>query len=165
MSRVWIGAIAVVGLSAGCSDPTAVNSPVSASVSALSPAPNASNVSRRDSIMLWTDMPMDSASCLARFSLHMGDATGPVVPGHMAFGDGYRRMMFVPDSMLRPGATYFAHAQDGMMSRGTWSGGTMMGGGMGSGMMGGQPMMFDNPPTGAMRMSDGMGWTFTTGAN
>lgn len=34
-----------------------------------------------------------------------------------------------------------------------------------AGTMGGQQMMFDQPPAGAMRMSDGMGWTFTTGAN
>jgi Big-like domain-containing protein len=151
----------MLGLAACGGDTTAVIAPVSTPVLALSPAPNASNVSRRDTIMLQVGTPMDSASCVNRFRLQIGDSTGAMVPGHVMYGDAYRRMMFVPDSMLLSGSTYFVHVQDGMMS-----GGTMMGGGgMGSGMQGGSPMMFDQPPAGAMRMSDGMGWTFTTGTN
>lgn len=158
MSQLRIGTAALFILAAGCSDTTSMMSPVSASVSALSPAPNSTNVSRRDTVMLWTDMPMDSASCLGRFRLHMGDSTGTLVPGRIMFGDNYGRMMFVPDSMLQAGTMYFAHVQDGMMSGGS-------GMGSGSGMGGSRPMMFDQPPAGAMRMADGMGWTFTTGAN
>jgi Big-like domain-containing protein len=158
---LWTGSVILLGVAACGGDTTAVLAPVSTPVLALRPAPNASSVSRRDTVMLQLGVSMDSASCASRFHLQMGDSTGAMVPGHFAYGDAYRRMMFVPDSMLQAGSTYFVHVQDGMMS-----GGTMMGGGgMGSGMQSGTPMMLDQPPAGAMRLSDGMGWTFTTGAN
>jgi hypothetical protein len=146
-----------VGVVAACSESTGPGSAtVNPSVS-VAPAPNAMNVSRGDSVSMMTDMPIDTASCRSRFTLHAGDGTGSVVAGRMRFGNGYQRMMFVPDSLLRPGTRYFVHMQDSVM----------VGSGMGGmGMMGdqNQMMMFTRMPAGAMRMSDGMGWYFTTGS-
>jgi hypothetical protein len=89
----------------------------------------------------------------------MSDSAGAGVPGRMMFGDGYRQMMFVPDSLMQPGTRYFAHMQGGVMMRES-----MHDDGMG-GQMGGRPtMMIDQMPQGAVRMGDGMGWAFTTGS-
>lgn len=124
----------------------------------VAPAPNASNVARGDTIEMMVNMAMDTASCRARFTLHVGDSTGAAVPGRMRFGNGYQQMMFVPDSLLRPGTRYFAHMRDSVT----------VGDGLGGvGMMGRQQtmmiMMFTQPPAGATRMGAGMGWYFTTG--
>ena len=129
------------------------------SVSALFPAPDAAGVARGDTIRLALDMPMDSTDCATRFTLHVGDSSGRAVPGRILFGDGYRQMMFVPDSLLEPGTRYFAHLRDGMVMRPA-----MHGNGMG-GMMdgGGMMLMTGQMPPGVLRMADGMGWTFTTG--
>lgn len=161
---MWIPRIAgmtAVALAAGaaaCSDSTAPDAtPISASVT-LAPTPNAVDVSRADTIRMWFDMPVDSASCLMRFTLHMSDSTGAGVPGRMMFGDGYRQMMFVPDSLMQPGTRYLAHMQDGVMMRES-----MHDDGMGGQMGGGRTMMIDQMPQGAVRMGDGMGWAFTTG--
>ena len=162
---MWIPRIAGimgVALAAGaaaCSDSTAPDaSPVSASVT-LAPAPNAVDVSRADTIRMWLDMPADSASCVLRFTLHMGDSTGVAVPGRMMFGDGYRQMMFVPDFLMLSGTRYFAHMQGGVMMREG-----MHDDGMGGQMDGGRVMMMGDIPAGAMRMRDGMGWSFITGS-
>ena len=130
------------------------------SVSAVTPLPNTASASRADTIRMWLDMPMDSASCATRFTLHMGDSTGPAVPGRMTFMDGYRQMMFVPDSLMRPGTQYFAHMRDSVMMREP-----MHANGMG-GMMAeaGMGMMTGRMPAGVGRMSNGVGWAFTTGS-
>lgn len=146
---------ALVALGA-CSEPMSGN--VSVTVSATSPAPNAMGVTRGDTIGLLMDMPMDSASCAMRFTLHRGDSTGPEVSGRFSFGDGYRRMMFIPDSLLEPDTRYFAHMRDSMMM-----GSGMHANDMGGQMMGGGRMMMGSLPAGAVRMGDGMGWSFTTG--
>lgn len=150
--------VAAAAVAAACSDNSGPDmAPVSASVS-VAPAPNAANVSRGDTIRMWFDMPVDSASCLNRFTLHMADSTGEAVPGRMMFGDGYRQMMFVPDSLMRAGTGYFAHMRDSVMMRET-----MHDDGMGGQMGGGRMMTMDGIPAGATRMRDGMGWSFTTG--
>ena len=153
-----VAALLVAALGAACKGSTAPSSTVSASV-VVSPTPNAMSVPRGDTIQMVVNMPMDTASCRARFTLHMGDSTGVAVPGHMLFGDGYRQMLFVPDSLLGPGARYFAEMRDSVMV------GDGMGGMSDQGMMGGQhqTMMFTQMPTGAIRMGSGMGWYFTTG--
>jgi len=149
--------VALAGLAA-CSD-TAGPATAAVSVSAVAPAPNAANVARGDTIRMWLDMPMDSASCAMRFTLHVGDSTGTVVPGRMTFSDGYRQMMFVPNSLMQPGTRYFAHMRDSVMMRGG-----MHDNGMGGQMMGGGWMLMTGQmPQGAVRMGDGMGWSFTTG--
>ncbi len=134
------------------------SSTVSASVTAVSPTPNTLSAARGDTVVMTVSMPMDTASCRSRFTLHMGDSTGAAVPGHMSYGGDYTRMMFVPDSLLQPGTRYFAEMRDSVMV------GDGMGGMSGSGMMGGQhqTMMFAQMPTGAIRMQSGMGWYFTT---
>jgi hypothetical protein len=146
----------LLGAVGACSDSTAPT-PVTPTV-AVSPAPNATGVGRGDTVLMTLDMPMDSASCLNRFILHVGDTTGMIVPGHMEFADGYRQMMFIPDGPMDAGTEYFAHMRDSVMVRSDTDGM----GGMG-GMMGGQMMMFMDPPAGAMRIGGGMGWRFTTG--
>lgn len=156
-----LAAVLVIAVAAACAGSTMPGTgAVSASVTAVSPAPNALSVSRGDTIEMTVDMPMDSASCRARFTLHVGDSAGVAVPGHMRYGDGYRQMMYVPDSLLQPGTRYFAEMRDSVMV------GDGMGGMSDQGMMGGQhqTMMFAQIPAGATRMGSGMGWYFTTGS-
>lgn len=149
--------MAVLAGATGCMD-SMHDATVAVSVSAVSPAPSAGAVARGDTIRSWMDMPMDSASCAMRFTLHVDDSLGAPVAGRLLFADGYREMMFVPDSLLQPGTSYFAHMRDGM---------TMPGGmhsGASGGMMGGGTMMMSgHMPPGVVRMADGMGWTFSTG--
>lgn len=155
-SKLWsLTVVLALGAAMACGDSTSRGAPVTPSVT-VSPVANATGVSRSDTVMMTLDLAVDSASCASRFHLRMRDSTGTDVPGHMAFADGYRRMMFIPDAPLEPNAHYFAHMRDSVMV------GTGMGG---MGNMGGQHqmMMFMQPPAGAMRMSDGMGWGFTTG--
>jgi len=104
-----------VGVVAACSNSTEPGSTTVSPSVTVAPAPNAMNVARGDTIAMMLDMPMDTASCRARFTLHVGDSTGAAVGGHMRFGNGYQRMMFVPDSLLRPGTRYYVHVRDGMM--------------------------------------------------
>ena len=132
-----------------------------ADVVALAPAPGSSSAARADTVRLSMSMPMDSASCAARFTLHRGDSLGPEVPGRVRYDEGNRRMLFIPDVPLEPATPYFAHMRDGMaMSSAAHSGsGGMM---VAGGMMGSATMMTGAIPTGAVRMSDGMGWSFTT---
>jgi hypothetical protein len=147
-----------VAIAVGC---TNVTDPVASAVTpsvTVSPAPNASNVARGDTIVMSVNLAMDTASCRTRFTLHLGDSTGAAVPGHMRFGNGYQQMRFVPDSPLQPGTRYFALMRDSVM----------VGDGMGGmGMMGRQQsmmvLMFTQPPAGAIRVGAGMGWSFTTG--
>ncbi len=122
------------------------------------------------------DRSMDSASCAGRFTLRAGDSSGAMVPGRMTWDTTYHNMTFLPDSMMAPGTTYFVRMRDSMMTHDSMmSGGSMGSGGMGGGgMMGGtgsgqhlmpgSPMMFDQPPAGATRTSNGMMWSFTTGS-
>ena len=157
--RKTIVAAGMLAAAAGCSESSGpMDAPVSVSVT-VAPAPNAMNVSRGDTVRMWLDMPVDSASCVLRFTLHMGDSTGVAVLGRMMFGDGYRQMMFVPDSLMRSGTRYFAHMRDSVMMREG-----MHDDGMGGQMDGGRVMMMGDIPAGAMRMRDGMGWSFTTGS-
>lgn len=147
----------LIATAGGCKDSTSASATTVTPSVAVSPAPNAMNVARGDTVEMMVNMAMDTASCRARFSLHVGDSTGAAVSGHMRFGDGYQQMMFLPDSLLRPGTRYFAHMRDSVM----------VGNGMGGmGMMGRQSnmmiMMFTQPPAGVTRMGDGMGWYFTT---
>lgn len=130
-------------------------------VTALSPAPGARDVSPGDTVRLQMDMPMDSASCAMRFTLHRGDSRGAEVTGRVRFDDGERSMLFIPESPLEPGMVYFAHMRDGMtMSSAAHGGNGMMGR---DAMMSGSTMMAGTIPAGAIRMSDGMAWSFTTG--
>lgn len=150
-----LACVLLAGACTGMTEPAATT----VTVSAVFPAPDAGGVGRGDTVRLWMDMPMDSAGCATRFSLHVGDSTGAEVPGRVVFGNAYRQMMFVPDTPLLPGTRYFAHARNGMIMRGGMHDdgrGGMMGGG---GMM----TMSGGLPPGAVRLSDGMGWAFTTG--
>jgi hypothetical protein len=149
-------AVLTLGVAGACGDSTSPEpTPVTPAVT-VAPIPNSTGVARSDTVMMTLDMAMDSASCVTRFTLHQGsDTTGSTVPGHVAFTDGYHRMMFVPDGLLEAGTEYFAHMRDSVMV------GNRMGGMMtGDQMM----MMLMEPPAGAMRVGSGMGWQFTTGS-
>lgn len=153
-----LGAIVIL---AGCSSSMDEGMAVTVTAS-VSPAGNATGVSRSTVITMDAGMPMDTALCAERMLLHLGDSAGPLVPGTVTWEDGNRRMVFRPDAPLAPNTAYFVHVRDSMMTTGGMTDG-MMGGG---GMMGSSDMhsMMMQPPTGAMRMGDGMGWIFTTGS-
>jgi hypothetical protein len=156
--RSLVFTVAAAAVAAACSDNSGPDMALFSASVTVAPAPSATNVSRGDTVRMWLDMPMDSASCGMRFTLHLGDSTGVAVPGRMMFGDGYRQMMFVPDSLMRAGTRYFGHMRDSVMMRET-----MHGDGMGGQMNGGRMMTMGGIPAGASRMRDGMGWSFTTG--
>ncbi len=156
MKNLFIAAVLVAG-TAACSDPSSPATVVTSSV-VVAPTPGAAGVARGDTIRMWLDLPMDSAWCATRFVLHRGDSLGPMVPGRTRLADGYRQMMFVPDSLLAPGTRYFAHLRDSLMTREGWGGG-MMGG---SRMDGPRRMMIGDMPAGAVRVGGGVGWAFTT---
>lgn len=157
--RLVIRGVCVLMATGACADMAGPAGSVQASL-AVSPAPSAINVGRGDTVRVTFPMAVDSASCAQRFLMHRGDSTGPLVMGRMGFTDGYRHMMFVPDSTLLAHQAYFVHVRDSMMTYGGMSGGM---GGMGGGM-GGSRQMIMVPPTGGMRMHDGAGWSFTTGS-
>lgn len=157
-SRLILAAFVVAA--AGCSSDQSSNAALSVAYS-VAPAPNATSVPRTSGITMDAPLAMDSASCINRMVLHMGtDTTGPVVPTHMTFENNHQRIVLHPDSMLQAMTTYTVHMRDSML------GADMMTGS--GGMMGGttnmHPMILDQVPAGAMRMSAGMRWTFTTGS-
>lgn len=151
-------ALSITLAAVACGD-TMDPAPSAATVSAVSPAPNAGGVARGDTVRVRMDMPMDAAGCAMRFILHVGDSAGAEIAGRVVLGDGDRQMMFVPDAPLLPDTRYFAHVRDGMTMAGGMHAdgrGDMMGGGSVMTMSGGMP-------PGVVRLSDGMGWAFTTG--
>jgi hypothetical protein len=156
------------GLAGACSKErsgSAAGTPVSGNV-AVSPAPGATSVPRGAGVAVQFDYPMDSASCVNRFALHLGDTSGVAVPGRMMWDSTHRHMTFAPDSMMAPGTKYSVYMRDGMMTQGSMMGGDSTGmGGMSGGQhrMVGSPMMFHQTPPGAMRTGAGMVWSFTTG--
>lgn len=162
-----VALVAAGGLIGGCSkgNPGSNGEASVSPVTAVSPAPGAAGVPRQPTIAVRFGHPMDSASAVGHFAVHMGDSSGPIVPGHMTWDSAYRHMTFVPDSMLAPGTMYSVYMRNGMMTRGT-----MMGSGGGMGGMGGtghgmsaSPMMFNQAMPGAATTGGGMMWSFTTG--
>jgi hypothetical protein len=125
---------------------------------------------RQPTIAVQFGHAMDSASAVGHFAVHMGDSTGPIVPGHMTWDSTHRHMSFVPDSMLAAGTRYSIYMRNGMMTRGTMMGGGSMGMGGGRGMgaagrgMAASPMMFNQAMPGAATTGGGMMWSFTTGS-
>ncbi len=155
----------IAALVAACAKDTtgpSATTPVTASV-AVTPAPGATGVSRSAAVMVVFSTAVDSASCLGRFSVHMGDSLGMVVPGRMTWDSTYHRMTFTPDSMLQLSTTYLAYMRDSVMTLGGMMGGDMGGMSGGSQQGPGSPMMFTQPPAGATATASGMLWTFATG--
>lgn len=158
MTSATRGLAAAIGVTmlTGCGEGMGLESPI-AVAAIVSPAPNVQGVARNAAITMDVPYAMDSTTCGNRMLLHLGDSLGPLIPAHMSFADGYRRMMIQPDSALAPMTTYFVHVRDSMMTAG------------GTGMMGGdmcgscRQMMLMEPPVGGVRMGGGMGWSFTTG--
>ena len=153
----WL-CLALGAVVTACGETMIPSTPVSAAVT-LSPAPGALAVPRNAAISMTASIPMDSATCLGRMQLRLGDSTGALIPAHMSFTDDHRGMMLHPDTLLEPLTRYWMQVSDSMM--GSFSG--MMGGGS---MMGTATMSHSmrlEPSAGAMRMAGGIGWTFTTG--
>ena len=152
-----VSAVAMV-LVAACVNDGAREIAVTASVS---PTPGATEVSRAAAITVNTNVVMDTAYCRGRMMLHLGDSTGPIVATGLMSTSDQTGVVLTPDSTLAPHTTYFVHVRNLMMTRhGMMDGGSMMSGG---GMMTGGHRLLMQAPTGGVPMSDGMGWSFTTG--
>jgi hypothetical protein len=117
--------------------------------------PEATAVDVTDSIVVDFATAVETVTCRNSFRLHVGDSTGAVVAGRFRFANAYRQMIFVPDSALQTRTRYFARLGDGIA----------VGDGTGAGEMDRDRdrLTFDQPMTGALRLRDGLGWSFTTG--
>ncbi len=149
-------ACAALVTATACEDTTAPETtvPVSTSVT-ITPLPDASAVVLTDSVVVDFETAVETVTCRANFRLHVGDSLGPVVAGRYRYSNAYRRMAFVPDSALQAQTRYWARLGDGIAL------------GDGNGAMhhtrDRDRLMFDQPPNGALRLQNGLGWSFTTG--
>lgn len=109
----------------GCSemDPDSGSAP---RVLAVYPADGVVAIPADTSILVTFDMPMDSASCEARFfafegnmvnTSHMMMHAQAEMPGHFNWNEDYTEMMFHPDSILMDTTMYTYHLESGMESR------------------------------------------------
>lgn len=155
MVQRWMKLSVMVVLAACAADMDGMRLDV---VASITPAANATGVARDAAITMDAGTVMDTTACRDRMVLHMGDSTGSLVAMRLTWTNGGRTMVLTPEAPLAPLTTYFVHVRDSMLT-----GGTMDGGMMGGGMMDGTHTMMMQPPAGAMRMADGMGWSFTTG--
>src|SRR5690606_23342349 len=169
MSRftpLGVPALALLPLLIGCGDSTG---PATSSLTAISPAPNATSVSTGTTIVLTFQHPM-SPGMAQYFDLHQGGVTGPTVPMSCTWSPDATTLTCTPSNPLTPGTQYTMHVGAGMtdsaghrMGMGDWTtrGGTWAT----SGMMGGT---HDGQPTGMMGAGwkhdghYGMTFTFTT---
>ncbi|MCG6988411.1 MAG: Ig-like domain-containing protein [Gemmatimonadetes bacterium] len=106
------------------------------------------NVDVGTTVTLTFNHPMDED--MAQYAALMeGTVTGPVMPGAWSLSDDGMKLVFTPDTALKPATTYVIHVGGGMMDAegdtvdlgtygpgcgGEWATGSMMGG---QGMMGG----------------------------
>ncbi len=139
----------------GCSK-MAQDSGPAPSVLSVYPPDGALAVPADTSILVTFDMPMDTASCEARFfalegnmvdSGHMMMHTQAGMPGHFNWNEDYTEMMFHPDSILMDSTMYTYHLESGMESREH-----------------GGPMMMSGMRSHGREFDDGIISTFTTEA-
>ncbi len=109
----------------GCSEMGQDNGPAPSVVSVY-PADGAMAVPADTSILVTFDMPMDTASCEARFFAFEGDMVNTShmmmhaqagMPGHFVWNEDFTEMMFHPDSILMDSTMYTYHLESGMESR------------------------------------------------
>jgi hypothetical protein len=140
-------------LLAACSSPTVP--PKSASLTTITPAPNATGVPTTTSIVATFSQPM-MAGAEQYMDLHVNGVDGQILPMNCAWNGAQTTLTCAPDNPLASNAPYTIHmgasmmAQDGaVVDMGDW---TSMGGQWAtSGMMGG---MHGGMPVGSM----GIGW-------
>ncbi len=96
------------------------------SVLSVYPPDGALAVPADTSILITFDMPMDTASCEARFFAYQGDMvdsghmmmdTQAGMPGHFNWNENYTEMIFHPDSIFMDSTMYTYHLESGMESR------------------------------------------------
>jgi hypothetical protein len=140
-------------LLAACSNSSAP--PKSASLTAISPAPNATGVSTTTSIVATFGQPM-MAGMEQYMDLHVNGIDGTILPMHCAWNGAQTTLTCTPDNPLAGNAPYTIHMGAGMMDQdgavvnmASWT--TMGGQWATSGMMGG---MHGGMPVGSM----GIGW-------
>ncbi len=117
-------------------------------VSAITPSGSSTDVDPNAPITVVFSAPMGTGM-EAFMALHLGDVTGPVVPGAWAWSQNRTELTFTPAAALEPGTGYAIHMGGGMMDAdgdvldfghcgsehgGQWATGGMMGGN--GGMMG-----------------------------
>ena len=138
---------------AGCSEMDPDSGPAP-SVLSVYPADGAVAVPSDTSIHITFDMPMDTASCEARFfafggnmvnTSHMMMHAQAEIPGHFNWNDDFTEMMFHPDSILMDSTMYTYHLESGMESREY-----------------GDPMMMSGMIILGRELDDGISCTFTT---
>jgi hypothetical protein len=109
----------------GCSEMDPDNGPAP-SVLLVYPIDGAVAVPADTSIHVTFDMPMDTASCEARFfafegnmvnTNHMMMHAQAGMPGHFNWNQDFTEMMFHPDSILMDTTMYTYHLESGMESR------------------------------------------------
>ncbi len=139
----------------GCSEMDQDSGPAP-TVLSVYPADGAVAVPADTSILVTFDMPMDTASCEARFFACEGDMvnTGHMmmhaqaeIPGHFSWNEDFTEMMFRPDSILMDSAMYTYHLEPGMESREH-----------------GDPMMMSGMRSHGRELDDGIISMFTTEA-
>jgi uncharacterized protein YfaS (alpha-2-macroglobulin family) len=77
----------------------------------IDPAADSTDLRPEDTIIVWFNQPMDTASVEAAFELRHtspGDETGEVVPGSFIWTDNNDEFTFVPDDLLELESTYTA---------------------------------------------------------
>ena len=141
----------------------------STGVASVSPAGGSTGVDRMAPIVVsFTGMMQAGMEMFA--ALHVGDVTGPVVPGSWTWDMNRTTMTFTPSTPLKSQTTYTVHLGGGMTDAsgqpidysrclsqfgGQWATSTMMGG-----MMGNQSMM--GPGWRAANGTYGLVFTFAT---
>lgn len=166
MSRftsLGVPALALLPLLLGCSDSTG---PATSSLTAISPAPNATAVNTGTTIVLTFQHSM-SPGMEQYMDLHTGGVTGPTVPMTCSWSPDATILTCTPSNPLAPGTQYTMHVGAGMtdtqghrLGMGDWTG--QGGHWVDGGMMGGT---HDGQPVGAMddhwRHDGHYGMTFT----
>jgi hypothetical protein len=140
-------AVLVAGSSA-CSD-DAVGPAEETALAAITPPPGAIGVRPDADLSIRFSGPM--AAAMAEFvDLHLGDVTGPVVPGTCAWSADLTLLTCTPSAPLQPGTFHTLHLGGGMMDAagheiemegpGEQMGGMPVTGTMMGGSHGGQPV-------------------------
>lgn len=148
MSRSFLFGLATAGtiLGAACSDSSGPSA--TATLDAVSPAPDATGVPAGTTVSLTFGQPM-MAGMEQYMDLHQGDVTGPVMPMTCAWSAGNTVLTCTPNAPLAGGTQYTIHVGAGMtdagghrMGMGEWQdmGGEWATGGMMGGMHNGQPI-------------------------
>lgn len=166
-----IGLFLVAGCGSSGGDTTSPT-PSSTELLTVAPAGGSMGVSTATPVTMTFSGPM-MAGMEQYLDLHLGDASGPLVPMACTWSSGRETLTCVPSQSLAPNTTYTIHMGGGLMDAddhpvdmqthmaangGEWFMPTMMGG-----MHAGMPMSGMGPGWKGMNGSYGMLFPFTTG--